>query len=169
MTDPRPVRPTTKSDDEPPTPEEVASQGAQVVLDPASEAAAGARGEAGETLAENTKARNEGLEDMGLDPQDPSGELTDPDQPDTLPSVVDVPYASQTGDTLHCTKGNWVGEPTSYLYEWTVGRVVYPASDVETYAVTAIDAGETATCIVTATNARGSTVAPPSNAVVVAG
>ena len=56
------------------------------MLDPASEAAAGARGEAGETLAENTKARNEGLEDMGLDPQDPSGELTDPDQPDTLPS-----------------------------------------------------------------------------------
>ena len=77
MTDPRPVRPGAKADEEPPpTPEEIASQGAQVVLPPGSEAALGAQGKAGDTFVENTQARDEGLEDMGLDPQDPSGELT---------------------------------------------------------------------------------------------
>ena len=106
MTDPRPVRPGAKADEVPPTPEEIASQGAQVVLPPGSEAALGAQGKAGETFVENTQARDEGLEDMGLDPQDPSGELTDPEPPDSVPSVVDVPYASQTGNTLNCTMGN---------------------------------------------------------------
>ena len=169
MVDPRPVRPGAKADEEPPpTPEEIASQGAQVVLPPGSEAAAGARGTAGETFVENTQARDEGLEDMGLDPQDPSGELTDPEPPATVPSVVDVPHAQQAGNALNCTMGNWTGEPTAYAYQWRIDGAVV-GTDSAVYTVQAADVGKNATCTVTATNALGSTVAPPSNEVVIAG
>lgn len=169
MTDPRPVRPGAKADEEPPpTPEEIASQGAQVVLPPGSEAALGAQGKAGETFVENTEARDEGLEDMGLDPQDPSGELTDPEPPDAVPSVVDVPYVSQTGDTLNSTMGNWTGEPTAYTYTWHIDGTPSGA-DSAVYTVDAAEVGKTATCVVTAANALGSTTAPPSNEVVIAG
>jgi hypothetical protein len=63
----------------PPTPEQIASvQGAQVVLDPASKAAEGAKG-VYDNLDHNTLHRNAGYVEMGLDPHDPSNELTDPD------------------------------------------------------------------------------------------
>ena len=141
MVDPRPVRPGAKADEEPPpTPEEIASQGAQVVLPPGSEAAAGAQGTAGETFVENTQARDEGLEDMGLDPQDPSGELTDPEPPATVPSVVDVPHAQQAGDTLHVRRwatGLASRPPTPYAWQID-GAVLGPDSAVYT-----VDAGLT--------------------------
>ena len=130
--------------------------------------AAGAQGTAGETFVENTQARDEGLEDMGLDPQDPSGELTDPAPPDTVPSVVDVPYASQQEGNLSATMGNWTGEPTSYAYQWRIDGAVV-GTDSAVYTVQAADVGKNATCTVTATNALGSTVAPLSNEAVVAG
>ena len=168
MTDPRPVRPGAKAEEPPPTPEEIASQGAQVVLPPGSEAALGAQGKAGETFVENTQARDEGLEDMGLDPQDPSGELTDPEPPASVPSVVNVPYVQQDGDTLSCTMGNWVGEPTAYTYTWHIDGTPSGA-DSAVYTVDAAEVGKTATCVVTAANALGSTTAPPSNEVVIAG
>ena len=99
MTDPRPVRPGAKAADEvPPTNaggDRFCRARSGSCSHTGSEAAAGAQGTAGETFVENTQARDEGLEDMGLDPQDPSGELTDPEPPATMPSVVDVPYASQ--------------------------------------------------------------------------
>ena len=63
--------------------------------------------------------------------------------------------------------GNWTGEPTSYAYAWQING--NPAgTDAATYDVQAGDVGGTATCTVTATNANGSTAAPPSNSVVVA-
>src|SRR4249920_458403 len=34
------------------------------------------------------------------------------------PTNRDVPYASQSGQVLHCTMGNWDGEPVSYAYAW---------------------------------------------------
>ena len=76
MVDPRPVRPGKAAWDEARLPpRSVASQGAQVALISAGsgEAAAGAQGTAGETFVENTQARDEGLEDLGIDPQGPSG------------------------------------------------------------------------------------------------
>jgi colicin import membrane protein len=54
------------------------SKGAQVVLDPDSDAAIAARGGAGATITENTIVRNEALIDMGLDPEAPSAHETDP-------------------------------------------------------------------------------------------
>jgi hypothetical protein len=85
----------------------------------------------------------------------------------TAPVNRDVPHVTQAGDTLNCTMGNWEGEPTSYGYQWKIdGSIV--GTDAANYTVTAADVGKVATCVVTATNAHGSTAAPPSNEVTIA-
>jgi hypothetical protein len=83
------------------------------------------------------------------------------------PVNVDVPVVSQSGDELTSTMGNWDGEPTSYAYAWQLDGSEAGA-DAATLTVTTDDAGKTATCVVTATNAAGSTAAPPSAGLVVA-
>ena len=81
----------------PPTPEDIAGTvGAQVVLDPESAAAAGAKGVYPD-IHSNTLLRDAGYAQMGLDPHDPSGELTDPEVPPApeggaAPTNVDVPF-----------------------------------------------------------------------------
>jgi hypothetical protein len=90
----------------------------------------------------------------------PSPPATDP------PGNVDVPVVSQAGDTLTCTMGNWTGTPTGYAYQWQLDGADV-GSDAATHTVTSADAGKSAACVVTATNAIGSTAAPASNAVVV--
>jgi len=100
--------------------------------------------------------------------------VTDGSEPATAPPVnADVPAVTRNGavtasaavgDTLNCTMGNWEGEPTSYAYQWKNDG----ATDLGTgasYVVAATDSGHSVSCIVTATNALGSTAAPPSNAV----
>ena len=94
------------------------------------------------------------------------GVVGDAPPPTSPPVNVDVPYSAQENDLITCTMGNWEGEPTSYAYQWKsdgtdVGDGTVP------YTVTAADAGHTFTCVVTATNAAGSTAAPPSNDVLV--
>jgi len=158
---------------EPPTPEEIAgrTQGAQVVLELDSAARAGAMGVYTD-IAKNTLLRDAGYVEMGLDTSDPSGESTDTEAPPGgsttpgAPTVVDVPAVSQAGTTLSSTMGNWTGEPTSYAYVWKLDDTA-AGSDAATYEVQAGDVGKSATCVVTATNAAGSTAAPPSNAHVV--
>jgi hypothetical protein len=88
--------------------------------------------------------------------------------PSAPPENIDVPHVSQSGDTLSCTMGNWVGTPDSYAYLWTIAGVEADTGAASTYVVIAGDAGGTASCVVTATNALGSTAAPPSNSVVIA-
>lgn len=88
----------------------------------------------------------------------------------TVPPVnVDVPYVSGTGavgSQLTCTMGNWQNEPTSYSWQWmSEADPAAPASGDATYIVAPGDEGKNITCIVTATNAAGSTAAPPSNAI----
>jgi predicted fused transcriptional regulator/phosphomethylpyrimidine kinase len=63
--------------------------------------------------------------------------------------------------------GNWTGEPTSYAYAWQIDGAAAGTGTAD-YAVQAGDVGKSATCVVTATNAAGSTAAPPSVGVVVA-
>src|SRR4029077_4173863 len=163
---------------EPPTPEQIAGlQGAQVVLPPDSAASAGARG-VYDNIAAYTLLRNAGYMEMGLDPNDPSGELTDPDPEappgngnggggtDTAPVNTAAPAVTKTGSTLNFTVGVWNGEPTSYDYAWTINGNT-AGCDASTYDVQAGDVGQTAICTVTATNAAGSTAAPPSVAVIV--
>jgi hypothetical protein len=90
------------------------------------------------------------------------GGATAPD----APVCIDVPFASGVAavdGTLTCTMGNWGHEPTSYAYAWSSGGAE------SSYVVQAGDAGTSLTCVVTATNAGGSTAAPPSNAVAIPG
>jgi hypothetical protein len=85
----------------------------------------------------------------------------------TAPVNDDVPLVTQSGTTLNCTMGNWQGEPTSYSYAWQIDGAA-AGSDAANYEVQAGDVGKSATCTVTATNAAGSTAAPPSNSVTIA-
>jgi len=86
--------------------------------------------------------------------------------PPVAPGNIDIPHVSQTAEVLTCTLGNWTGEPTSYAFQWKMGAANV-GTNAATYTVQPGDVGATATCIVTATNAHGSTPAPPSNGVVV--
>ena len=82
------------------------------------------------------------------------------------PVKVDAPHVSQTGTTLDCTMGNWNGVPDTYAYAWQIDGLA-AGTDAASYTVLPADVGKTAVCVVTATNAIGSTEAPPSNGVVV--
>jgi hypothetical protein len=87
--------------------------------------------------------------------------------PGAKPVNVDVPHASQAGATLECTMGNWSGEPAAYAYQWLLDGGPGIVGTGPTYAVTPDDVGRHAACIVTASNAAGSTEAPPSNDVLI--
>ena len=84
------------------------------------------------------------------------------------PVNVDVPFASLSGATASCTMGNWTGEPTGYAYAWHRDGVALDGATSATYAVQPDDSGHSLACVVTATNAMGSTAAPMSNSVAVA-
>jgi hypothetical protein len=87
------------------------------------------------------------------------------------PTNRDVPHVTgngAVGETLNCTMGNWNGEPTSYAYAWKRDGTADIATGAN-YVVVAEDSGHSLTCVVTATNAAGSTAAPPSNVVAVNG
>ena len=100
-----------------------------------------------------------GTKMMGYAPFEPA-EVTA-----SVPVNRDIPYVSQDGEMLSCTMGNWEGEPTSYRYQWARdGQNVGEDSDV--HVLTEADSGRMFHCTVTATNAAGSTVAPPSNDVI---
>jgi hypothetical protein len=111
---------------------------------------------AGESAAftpdEAQKLVDEGVGVLGGGPSDP-------------PINIDIPYASQDGNTVNCTMGNWTGTPTAYAYQWKSDGV--DVGEDTPYPLTADDAGKTFSCIVTATNAAGTTAAPPSNGVVI--
>jgi hypothetical protein len=83
-----------------------------------------------------------------------------------LPVNRDVPAVFQEGPLLKCTMGNWEHEPTSYAYEWFRDAVSLGPGAPD-YTVLPEDVGATFTCVVTATNDAGSTVAPPSVPLVV--
>jgi hypothetical protein len=83
------------------------------------------------------------------------------------PVNVDVPHAQLAGGTASCTMGNWTGEPAGYAYAWHRDGVAIPTATAAAYTVQAADSGHSLACVVTASNALGSTVAPMSNAVAV--
>jgi hypothetical protein len=86
------------------------------------------------------------------------------------PSIVTVPNvsgAAVVGGELICTMGIWHGAPTDYSYEWMSDAGSTALGSGSTYTVADTDAGHSITCVVTATNAAGSTAAPPSNAIAI--
>lgn len=77
-----------------------------------------------------------------------------------LPNVTGVAIV---GDILTTDDGSWTGSPTSYSYQWF--SAAEPVGDgTNTYTLVNADAGQSITCVVTATNGGGSTPAT-SNAV----
>jgi hypothetical protein len=89
--------------------------------------------------------------------------------PVSAPVVVDTPSIMGTpvvGEELQCTWGNWQYEPTMYSGQWLRNNTIQVGVG-EKYTVQSADVGHTITCTVTAENALGFTVAPPSNPVVV--
>ena len=88
------------------------------------------------------------------------------------PGLLDIPYASASasppivGTVASCTQGNWGGMPTSYAYQWLRDGTAIGGATSATYTLVSADVGgHQLTCVVTATNAQGSTAAPPSNAI----
>src|SRR4029077_9902266 len=82
------------------------------------------------------------------------------------PGNIDVPFVSgltPVGSVLTCTQGNWAGTPSSYAYAWKRDGTTSVGTNANTYTTVAGDQTKLVTCIVTATNATGSTAAPPSN------
>jgi len=77
-----------------------------------------------------------------------------------LPNVTGVAIV---GDILTTDDGTWTNSPTSYAYQWKRGATNI-GTNANTYTLVNADAGQSITCVVTATNAGGSTPAT-SNAV----
>lgn len=61
------------------------------------------------------------------------------------------------GDILTTTDGTWTGSPTSYAYQWQRNGTTNIGTNTNTYTLVSADAGTNITCVVTATNASGST------------
>ena len=59
------------------------------------------------------------------------------------------------GQTLTTTNGTWSNSPTSYSYQWKRGATNI-GTNASTYTLVSADAGQSITCVVTATNSAGS-------------
>lgn len=84
-----------------------------------------------------------------------------------LPPVNTVaPAISGTemeGETLTCSQGTWTGEGTiTYAYQWERSGTPIGGATSTTYVLTAADVGETLTCVVSASNAGGTTAVETS-------
>ena len=79
----------------------------------------------------------------------------------TAPVNTVLPVVSGStfvGDLLTTTDGTWTGTPTSFSYQWKRGATNI-GTNANTYTLVSADAGTNITCVVTATNATGSTPA----------
>jgi hypothetical protein len=72
------------------------------------------------------------------------------------PAVTGTPTETET---LTTTNGTWDNAPTSYTYQWQRDAVNIAAATANTYTLVAADVGTDIRCVVTATNAAGSTPA----------
>ena len=85
------------------------------------------------------------------------------------PGVIDTPQVtglSPHGSVLTVTDGNWAGTPTSKSYQWKRSGTNV-GTNANTYTTAVGDVGFGVGCIVTATNATGTTAAPLSNQITV--
>jgi hypothetical protein len=70
------------------------------------------------------------------------------------------------GQTLAATNGNWTNSPSSYAYQWLRGSgapFTSIGSNSANYLLVAGDSGQLVRCAVSAVNAAGTTVGPPSD------
>lgn len=89
--------------------------------------------------------------------------------PLVAPLMVGAPVVTgvgQAGNTLSCSTGVWDHAPSSYAYQWK-SAAANVGTNVPTYVPVAGDVTKSITCVVTATNAMGSTAASPSNGILI--
>lgn len=90
-----------------------------------------------------------------------SGTPPTPAPVNTVPP--EITGTAVVGNQLYVWVGGWANSPTSYDYQWKRGATDIGVND-DYYTLVNADAGQSITCVVTATNAGGSTPAT-SNAV----
>ena len=83
------------------------------------------------------------------------------------PSVTGT---ATNGQTLSTTTGTWSGTPASfsYAYQWQRSGSNIGSANASTYTLVSADVGNTIRCVVTATNAAGSTAANSNSTAAVA-
>jgi len=79
---------------------------------------------------------------------------------DTVAPLISGTVGS--GHEVTCVVGTWANSPTSYAYQWDLDGTPIAGATTASYLVPALDDGESLTCVVTATNATG-TSAPASS------
>jgi hypothetical protein len=70
------------------------------------------------------------------------------------------------GNALTTDNGTWTGSPTSYAYQWQADGLNISGATANTYTPVSGDLNKTIRCVVTATNAGGSTAANSNGKVV---
>jgi len=68
------------------------------------------------------------------------------------------------GSVLTTTDGTWTNSPTSFSYQWKRGATNI-GTNTNTYTLVVADSGAAITCVVTATNAAGSSAPATSNTI----
>ena len=79
----------------------------------------------------------------------------------TTPVNTSLPVISGTttlGSVLTSTTGTWTNSRSSFPYQWISG-VLHVGTNDNTYTLVQADSAAAITCVVTATNASGSTLA----------
>lgn len=74
----------------------------------------------------------------------------------TLPAVTGT---GAVGRELTCERGEWSGDPTGFEYRWRAGDETIAGATGSRYTATEAEGAAIVTCVVTATNAAGSSTA----------
>jgi hypothetical protein len=77
-------------------------------------------------------------------------------------AVATLSGVGTVGQVLTATNGVWTNSPSSYGYQWK-SATSNVGTNAATYTLAAGDSGKPVSCVVTATNAAGSTIGPPSD------